>query len=113
MPALNGETISTVRDGNGSAIFVVYEFYDQATGNLRDATQDTSTGAKTGALIVDNMTGVPQTVLVALPPKVTKTFTVPVDGVAFTVAQLAANRSNNGGPITTYADLAGITLSLT
>jgi hypothetical protein len=113
VPALNGATISTLTNGLGQPVFVIYEFFDPATGNLRDVTQDTSTGPRTGALIVDNMTGTPQAVVVALPPKVPKTFTVPVDGVAFTVAQLAANRNSNGGPITTYADLAGISPSLT
>jgi hypothetical protein len=97
VPALNGATISTITNGVGQPVFVIYEFFDPATGNLRDATQDTSTGARTGALIVDNMTGVPQTVTAVLPPKAVKTFAIPTDGVA----------------ITTYADLAGISLSLT
>jgi hypothetical protein len=113
MPALNGETISTITDGTGTPVFVMYEFYDPATGNLRDAMQSTSTGLKTGALIVDNMTGVQQTVTATRPPLTVKTFTIPATGAALTVAQLAANKSNNGGPITTYADLAGLSLSLT
>lgn len=113
MPALNGEVISTLTDGTGAPVFVVYEFFTPATGALRDATQQTSTGSRTGALIVDNMTGKPQAVTVSDAGGPVKTFNVPASGVALTVAQLAANKQSNGGPITTMADLAGISPSLT
>lgn len=113
MPALNGEVISTLTDGTGAPVFVVYEFYTPATGALRDVTQQTSTGPRTGALIVDNMTGKTQSVTVADASTTAKTFSVPASGVALTTTQLAANKQSNGGPITTIQDLAGLTLSLT
>lgn len=113
MPALNGEVISTITDGTGQPVFVIYEFFTPGTGALRDATQTTSTGSKTGALIVDNMTGKTQGVTCTNEAGTVKTFSVPAAGIALTVAQLAANKANNGGPITTMADLAGISPALT
>jgi hypothetical protein len=94
-------------------VFVIYEFFDPATGNLRDATQATSAGARTGALIVDNMTGGSQRVIVSdAAGNEIKTFNIAANGQALTVAQLAALPPPNG-PIRKYADLAGLSPSLT
>lgn len=113
MPALNGEVISTITDGTGTPIFVIYEFFTPGTGALRDATQMTSAGSRTGALIVDNMTGRTQSVTATNDVGTVKTFSIPASGAVLTAAQLAANKANNGGPITTIQDLAGISPSLT
>lgn len=112
MPALNGEVIITITDGTGSPIFVIYEFYDPITLAMRDATQATSSGTKTGALIVDNMTGKTQSITVTSDAGTVKTFSIPSSGTALTAAQLAANKQNNGGPINTIQDLAGLSPSL-
>lgn len=113
MPALNGEVISTITNGAGQPVFVVYEFYTPATGAMRDATQVTSTGSKTGALIVDNMTGKTQTVLVTNPETgAVKTFSIPSAGRVLTAAQLAAVPPPNG-PVNTIQDLAGLSPALT
>jgi hypothetical protein len=113
MPALFGEVISTITDGTGAPVFVVYEFYTPSTGALRNATQTTSAGSKTGALIVDNLTGRPQNVTVTNPETSTvKTFAIPTNGRVLTVAQLAALPAPDG-PITTISDLAGLSPALT
>lgn len=112
MSANPGGVTSTLTDANGGPIFVIYEHFNPTTYAMEDRTIITSTGAKTGALIVDNMTGQTQQVLVSDDGAPVKTFSVPASGVALTAAQLAANRTNNGGPIRTIQDLAGISPSL-
>lgn len=107
MPALNGEIISTLTDGIGSPVFVIYEFFDPATGNLRDATQATSVGNRTGALIVDNMTGRSQKITATSDAGTVKTFNIPVNGRTLTVAQLSALPPPDG-PISSISDLAGL-----
>jgi hypothetical protein len=109
VPALNGEVISTLTDG-GAPYFVIYEFYTPATGALRDATQATSRGNQTGALIVDNLTGRSQQVTVTNSATgAVRTFNIGPNGIALTVAQLAAQTP----AITTIQDLAGIQPSVT
>jgi hypothetical protein len=114
VPIFNDRVITTLRDGSGADYFVIYEFFDPATKNMADHTVTTSTGSKTGALIVDNLTGRTQAIVVHdATGAVVKTFSVPVAGVAFTAAQLAANKQNNGGPVTNMSDLEGLSSSLT
>jgi hypothetical protein len=91
-------------------VFVIYEFYNPANGSLRDVTQLTSTGNKTGALIVDNSTGKTQGITVTNDSGV-KTFSIPSSGRVLTAAQLAGLAPPNG-PILTIADLAGISPAL-
>lgn len=112
MPALTGAVVSTIYEA-GVPWFVVYEFYDPVTSAMRDATQVTSTGPKTGALIVDNQTGKTQTVLVTNPETGSvKIFSIPAAGRVLTAAQLAAVPPPNG-PVNTIQDLAGLSPSLT
>lgn len=113
MPALSGEVILTLTDGTGAPIFVVYEFFDPATYNLRDATQATSRGNRTGALIVDNQTGKVQRIVVTNPETGTvRNLNIAANGAALTVAQLAAIAPPDG-PIATMEDLSGLMPSLT
>jgi hypothetical protein len=101
MPANPGGVTSTLVDGNGNPIFVIYEFFDPPRMPLRDRTVTTSTGTKTGALIVDNMTGKTQKVVVTNPDTGTvKTFNIPTSGSVLTAAQLAALPAPNG-PVAT------------
>jgi hypothetical protein len=112
VPSLNGEVISTITNA-GTPVFVIYEFYDATTYAMRNATQATSTGNKTGALIVDNLTGKTQSVTATNPETGSvKTFSIPASGRVLTAAQLAAVPPPNG-PVTTIQDLAGISPSLT
>jgi expansin (peptidoglycan-binding protein) len=108
MPALIGEIVSTLRDGNGNALFVVYEWYNPTTFALRDVATVTSRGTQTGALVVDNMTGRAQQITVTNTAG-TRTFNISPNGAALTVAQLAAQTP----PITTIQDLGGLSPSLT
>jgi hypothetical protein len=60
---------------------VIYEFFNPADYTLRDATQATSRGTRTGALIVDNMTGKTQQVIVTNPDTGTvRTFNIAANG---------------------------------
>ena len=111
MPALIGETISTITDGSGAPIFIIYEFFNASDGTLRNATQATSDGSKTGALIVDNRTSRAQAITVDAAGG-QRTINVPANGAALTVAQLAAIPPPNG-PFATIFDLAGLSPSLT
>jgi hypothetical protein len=98
MPALAGEIVTTLTDELGNPWFVIYQFYNQTTGVMRDATQLTSRGNRTGALIVDNMTGHPQKVNVIG----TGTFNITANGQTFSAAQLASAGYN------TIGDMAGL-----
>lgn len=114
MPALPGGVITTIPDGNGQPLFVIYEWYvpfDQPNGGaLRDVATTTSRGSRTGALIVDNMTGKSQQVIVTNPDTgVTRSFNINQNGATLTAAQLA----NQTPPITTIQDLAGLSPSIT
>jgi hypothetical protein len=112
VPALTGGVVSTIYDATGP-VFIVSQWYDPATGNLRDQATSTANGTKTGALVVDNRTGRTQRVTVTNPETGTvKTFTIPATGTALTVAQLAAIPPPDG-PVTTIHDLAGLSPSLT
>jgi hypothetical protein len=109
MPAAPpGSMIGTVNDANGDPLFVTYQFWDPTTFALRDQAQATSTGTKTGALIVDNLTGKPQTITVQGKTGVQKTINVPASGAALTAAQLA-NIPPPNGPFNTIQDMAGLT----
>jgi hypothetical protein len=113
MPALTGEVILTLTDGTGAPVFVVYQFFNPADYTLRDATQTTSRGSRTGALIVDNMTGKTQRVIVTNPDTGrVRNLSIAANGAALTVAQLAAIAPPDG-PIATMEDLAGLMPSLT
>lgn len=112
MPALSGEIISTITDGTGAPVFVVYEFFDATTRAMRDVTQATSTGNKRGALIVDNMTGRSQQIIVTNETGAVRTFNIPPSGSVLTAAQLAALAPPNG-PVNTITDLSGLSPSLT
>lgn len=112
MVANPGGVTSTITDSTGAPIFVIYELFNPTTYAMEDRTITTSTGPKTGALIIDNMTGQTQGVTVSDGGGPVKAFSIPPAGIALTAAQLAANRQNNGGPIRTIQDLAGISPSL-
>lgn len=112
MPALNGQVVLTLTDGNGAPVFVITESYTVGTLVMRDATVQTSTGPKVGALVVDNMTGRTQAVTATSDTGTVKTFSIPTTGRVLTAAQLAAIPAPNG-PVTTMADLAGIAPSIT
>lgn len=103
----------TLRDGNGATVIQSTTNFTAATGALRDAVVATSAGNRTGALVVDNVTGATQRVLVRDPSGAeVKSFSIPSSGRALTVAQLAAVPPPDG-PITTLADLAGLTFDIT
>jgi hypothetical protein len=113
MPALVGEVILTMPDATGTPVFVVYEFFNptpaaDGTNALRDATQATSRGNRTGALIVDNMTGKTQRVVITNPDTGrVRNLNVAANGAALTVAQLAALAPPDG-PIMTIQDINGL-----
>jgi hypothetical protein len=110
MPALNGEVISTLRDGNGATVIAVVIFYDPNTRLLRDDTYTTvQDGTKTGALIADNVTTKPIG-LVLTNPSTGQQYTVniPPHGSAYTVAQLAGLTP----PIASLNDVNGFTFNL-
>lgn len=113
MPALSGQVVMTLRDGTGATVIQMTINYTAATGVLRDAVVPTSAGNRTGALVVDNVTG--RTVRVLVRDSVgveSKSFSIPSSGRALTTAQLAAVPAPDG-PITTVADLSGMTFDLT
>jgi|SRR3954470_24951332 hypothetical protein len=113
MVALPGAIVGTLYGPAGTPVFTVYEFYTSETFSLRDATQATSRGNRTGALIVDNQTGRAQQITVTGTGTGTvKTFNIPPNGQALTVAQLAAIPPPDG-PFTTIQDLGGLSPSLT
>jgi hypothetical protein len=103
-PALSGGVVSTLTDGAGNPVFVVSQWFVPETLALRDVATTTSRGTQTGALVVDNMTGRAQQVTVTNAAGTVRTFNIGPNGVALTVAQLAALTP----PITTIADLAGL-----
>lgn len=110
MPALNGEVISTLRDGNGGTVIAVVFFYDPATRLLRDGTYTTvQDGTKTGALIADNTTSKAITVRLTNDTNGNaRSVNVPAHGRALTAAQLAGLPS----PLTTLDDLNGFSFDL-
>jgi hypothetical protein len=110
MPALNGEIISTLRDASGNTVIAVVVFYDPNTNLLRDASYTTvQDGVKTGAVIADNVTTQPVTVVLTNDAQGrSRNINVPAHGRALTVAQLA----NLPSPITTLQDVNGFTFAL-
>lgn len=113
MPALSGQVISTLTDANGNVAIVATWFYDQATGNLRNGTWTSERGTFNGALIADNATGRTVKVNVAnTDGTVARTFSIPTSGRALSAADLAAVPPPNG-PVTTNAQLSGLTFDLT
>jgi hypothetical protein len=110
VPALNGEVISTLRDGNGNTVIAVVFFYDPNTRLLRDGVYTTvQDGTKTGALIADNTTSQAITVVLTNDAQGnSRTVNVPAHGRALTAAQLAALPR----PLTTLDDLNGFTFQL-
>jgi hypothetical protein len=110
MPALNGQSISTLRDGAGNTVVAIVISWNVADGALRDATYTTvQDGVKTGAVIADNPTT--KAVTMRLTDDAggnSRTINIPAHGRALTVAQLAALPS----PITTHDDLNGFTFDL-
>lgn len=117
MPALSGQVISTLRDGSGNAVITATWFFNPATGALiNSASSWTSPSGKVYAagscLIVDNGTGKTVSVTVANPDTGTaRTFSIPASDRVLTAAQLAAVPAPNG-PVTTAADLNGLTFDL-
>lgn len=107
MAANPGGVTSSLYDGNGNPLFVIYEFFDPATYALRDRTITTSVGSRTGALIVDNMTGKTQQITATSDAGTVKTFSIPSNGRTLTAAQLAAIPAPDG-PVLTIQDLAGL-----
>ena len=107
MPALNGQTVGTIRSASGSKLIEVTMSYNTADGTLRDATVVTSTGSKTGALVADNLIGRAVRVYVRDPATglESRSFPVVPAGAVLTVAQLAALST----PVTTISHLAGLT----
>lgn len=107
MPALSGEVISTLRDGTGAVVIQSVIFFTPATGALRDGTYTTSVGDRTGALIVDNLTGRSVRVVVRdAAGNEIRAVSVPSGGVARTAAQMAAVG------VTNLSDLDGLTFDL-
>lgn len=107
MPPGSGQVVSTITDGTGAPIFVIYEFFNPATLAMQDRTVTTSVGSRTGALIVDNMTGRPQQITATSDAGNVKTFNIPSGGRTLTAAQLAAVPAPDG-PVLTIQDLAGL-----
>jgi hypothetical protein len=106
VPALNGEIISTLRDGNGNTIIAVAIFYDPNTRLLRDGSYTTvQDGTKTGAIVADNTTANSITVVLTNAQGASRNLSVPAHGVASTAAQLAALPN----PVTTLDDVNGFT----
>lgn len=110
MPALTGEVISTLRDGSGNTIIAVVFFFDPNTRALRNDVYTTvQDGQKTGALIADNVTSGPITVVLTNDVNGnSRTVNVPAHGRALTAAQLAALPR----PLTTLDDLNGFTFQV-
>lgn len=109
MPALSGEIISTLRDGNGNTVIAVAIFYDPTTRALRDGTYVTvQDGTKTGAIIADNVTTQSITVVLTNVQGASRNVSVPAHGVALTAAQLAGLNP----PITTLDQVDGFTFQL-
>jgi hypothetical protein len=85
MPALTGEVIMTLTDPLGDPAFTVYIFFDPTTRAFRSATQATSRGNRTGAIVVDNQTGKAQKLAVG-----NQVMNIATNGDVVSVAQLSA-----------------------
>lgn len=108
MPALVGQVVMTLRDATGAIVIQYTASWVDGTGEMRDAVVPTSTGNRTGALVVDNLTGLAKRVVVrdAAGAEI-RSVTVPANGAARTAAQLASAGIDN------IADLNGLTFDLT
>lgn len=117
MPALSGQVISTLRDGNGTPIITVTWFFDPVTLNLRNSTSSwTSPSGKVypsgSCLIADNGTGRTVALVITNPGTgTTRVLSVPANDRIYTTAQLAAIPAPNG-PITTNNHLNGLSFDL-
>lgn len=110
MPALNGQSISTLRDANGNTVIAIVISWNVADRTLRDATYTTvQDGTKTGAVIADNPTSKAVTMRLTNDASGnSRTINIPAHGRALTVAQLAGLPN----PITTLDDVNGFTFDL-
>lgn len=108
MPALVGQIVITLRNDVGDPIFVITESYVDGTGAMRNATVATSTGDRTAALVVDNLTGSAQrlAVLDSTGAEI-RSINIAPSGAQLTVAQLSAIG------ITNITQLNGLTPVLT
>lgn len=105
MVALAGGLVQTLyRDG--SPWFVISMWFVPATGLLRDVATTTSRGSRTGALVVDNLTGRAQQVAVVDNDtgQTLRSFSIGPTGAALTATQLAQQG------VTTIQDLNGLSL---
>lgn len=107
MPALNGQIVSTLRDGNGNTVIQFTISYDPATNVLRDVVVPTTDGPESGALVIDNQTNRPVKLALAnAAGQVLRTINVSRNGEAYTAGQLAALG------LVTQTDLNGLTFDL-
>jgi len=107
VPALNGQVIMTLTGADGQPVIVATWFFDPATGLLRNGTFTTSRGGRTGALVVDNLTGRPVRVVVHdADGTELRDRAVPRNGFDATAAQMAA------AGFSTLADMNGLTFDL-
>lgn len=108
MPALSGQIeIVPIADDNGQATLRIWLFYTPADSTLRDDTVSTSTGNRTGALVVDNATGVFQRLAICdVDGEAHRTFAVLRTGLVLTVAQCAALDP----PLLVIQDFNGLTM---
>lgn len=118
MPALNGQVITTVPDGNGVPAVTVTWFFNPANGSLRNnpiawtGPDGTVFPIGTGALIAVNQTG--RAVRMRINDdqgNQIRRVQIPIGGRSVTATQLA-NAPAPDGPYLTNADLNGITFDL-
>lgn len=118
MPALSGQIITTIRDGDGNVAVEVTWFYDPATRALRNNPQawtdadGTVWPANAGALIANNMTG--RTVRIFINDasgNLLRRVSLVAGGRAVKAAALAAQGPPDG-PYTTADDFNGISFDL-
>lgn len=116
MPALSGQIITMLRDGQGNPQIIVSWFFDPATGALRNAPNPwTSPSGKVWSgvcLIGDNPGGRAVALTITNPTTGTvKTLSIPATDRSLTAAQLAALPAPNG-PFTQSSDLNGLSFDL-
>lgn len=112
MPALDGQSISTIRDGDGNTVIAVVIFWDPATGLLREDDYTTvQDGVKHGAVIADNVTNRSITLILENATNGSaRTVSVPARGRALTLAQLASLPGMSNPP--KHDDVRGFTFDL-
>lgn len=118
MPALNGQIITTITNGQGAVVVQVTWFFDPTTRALRNnpAAWTDSDGTvwpvNAGALIANNLAG--KQVRVRINDEngaQIRRVTLPIGGRAVKAAALAAQAPPDG-PYTTADDLNGLTFDL-